>query len=137
MINYIDTNLILAVLNENDSNHSKASEALDKMKDMVTSKVAVLELKSVLSRTTKLSENEIQAYEEYLQVLNIAVPEVDMDSVFVNAEEIAYKIRMRTLDLLHLSASMVIRANTFVTLDMEFAEKRNEISDIGLEVISL
>jgi hypothetical protein len=32
---------------------------------------------------------------------------------------------------------MVIRANTFVTLDMEFAEKRNEIRDIGLEVISL
>lgn len=135
-MNYIDTNVIIAYINERDINHHRAAKAMDELREFVTSQVAVLELKSVLSRTTKLNENEIQAYADYLKFINIDVLESDMNTVFKNASEISYKIKMKTLDILHVSASLVINAYTFVTLDTEFMAKKREMSDIGLEVLS-
>jgi hypothetical protein len=51
--------------------------------------VTVSELKSVLSRSTNLSEDEIEALIDYLPEINVAVPEVNMDKIINNAIEIA------------------------------------------------
>lgn len=102
----------------------------------VTSLVAVLELKSVLSRTTNLSVDEIEAFVDYLPEINVEIPEVSMNKIISNAIEIAVRLRMRTLDLLHISASMIIEADAFITFDREFIEKEKEIANIGLIIKS-
>ena len=133
---YIDTNVIISFLNQRDVNHARAMEALKNSGEMVTSPVTVLELKSVLSRTTDLGVDEIEAFADYLPEIDIKVPEVDMDRVISNAIEIAIKIRMKTLDLLHLSASMMLKADEFITFDREFSEREKEIANIGLRIKS-
>ncbi len=102
----------------------------------VTSPVAVLELKSVLSRTTNLGVDEIEAFVDYLPEINVEIPEVSMNKIISNAIEIAVRLRMRTLDLLHISASMIIEADAFITFDREFIEKEKEIANIGLIIKS-
>ena len=135
-MNYIDTNVIISFLNSRDVNHERAVKTLEHDGEMVTSPVAVLELKSVLARTTTLGSYEIEAFVDYLSEVNIKVPEVDMDKVVSYASELAINIRMRTLDILHLSAGVVLEADDFVTFDREFLEKEKEIANIGLRVRS-
>ena len=48
----------------------------------------------------------------------------------------AINIRMRTLDILHLAAGVVLEADDFVTFDREFLEKEKEVANIGLRVRS-
>jgi len=134
-VNYIDTNVIISFISKSDVNHSRALRILDNNDGMVTSPVAILELKSVLSRTTDLGVDEIEAFADYLAEIKIEVPEVDINKVLNNASDIATRIRMKTLDILHLSASMILDVNGFVTFDHEFLEKKNEIEGIGLKII--
>ena len=98
--------------------------------------VTVSELKSVLSRSTNLSEDEIEAFIDYLPEINVAVPEVNMDKIINNSIEIAVRVRMKTLDILHISASMMLEADTFVTFDSEFTAKEKEIANFGLRIDS-
>ncbi len=135
-MNYIDTNVIISFLNSRDINHERALKTLDHDGEMVTSQVAILELKSILSRTTALGTDEIEAFVDYLPEINIEIPEVDMNKVVSNASEIAVNIRMKTLDILHLAAGVVLEADDFVTFDHEFREKEKEIVNIGLRVKS-
>ncbi len=135
-MHYIDTSVIISYLNEKDVNHSRALETLNQIGDMVISQIVTLELRSVLARTTNLNEYEIEAYIEYLSEIKLKVSEIDFNDVFSNAEEIAFKIKMKTLDTLHLSACMILNANTFVTFDNEFTEKKNAIAEFGLNVLS-
>ena len=135
-MNYIDTNVIISFLNSRDVNHERAVKTLEHDGEIVTSPVAVLELKSVLARTTTLSSYEIEAFVDYLSEVNIKVPEVDMGKIVSYASELAINIRMRTLDILHLAAGVVLEADDFVTFDREFLEKEKEIANIGFRVRS-
>ena len=135
-MNYIDTNVIISFLNSKDVNHARSLKTLENSGDMVTSPIAVLELKSVLSRTTSLGEDEIEAFVDYLPEIDVEVPEVEMGRILSNAIEIAGKIKMKTLDLLHLSASMILEAEVFVTFDRKFAEREIEIANLGLRIKS-
>ncbi len=83
---------------------------------------------------TNLREDEIEAFIDYLPEINVAVQDVNMDKIINNAIEIAVGIRMKTLDILHISASMMLEADTFVTFDSEFKAKENEIANFGLRI---
>ena len=133
-MNYIDTNMIISFINTRDVNHERAVKALNHADEKVTSPVVVLELKSVLARTTTLDTYEIEAFVDYLPEIKIKVPEVDMDKVVSMASEFAVNIRMRTLDILHIAAGVVLEADNFLTFDREFLEKEKEIANIGLRV---
>ena len=135
-MNYIDTNVIISFLNSRDINHEKALKILNHDGKMVTSPVAILELKSVLCRTTTLDTDEIEAFVDYLHEINIEVPMIDMNKVISNAIEIAVNIRMKTLEILHLAAGVVLEVDGFITFDREFLEKEKEIENIGLRVKS-
>jgi len=135
-VDYIDTNVVISFLNQRDVNHARALKTLENSDEKVTSYVTILELKSVLSRTTALGVDEIEAFADYLPEIDIKIPEVDMDRVVSNAIAIAVTIRMRTLDLLHLSASMMLGADKFITFDREFSEKKKEIANLGLRINS-
>ena len=135
--NYVDTNVIISFLNNRDTNHARALKIFDNKDRKVTSTVPVLELKSVLSRTTKLSLDEIEAFVDYFPENDVEVPEVDTNKIIRKAIEIAVRIRMKTLNLLHISASLIIEADTFITFDREFIEKEREIANIGLRIIAI
>ena len=135
-MDYVDTNVILSYLNANDTNHSRAINLWNTSDSKITSIIAVLELRSVLARTTGLTVEETEAYVEYLPEIGIHVPDIDMNEVLNGAAEIAPGIRMRTLDLLHISACIEMNAGTFITLDYEFVEKRHVLSDLGISVVS-
>ena len=134
--NYVDTNVIISFLNNRDTNHARALKIFDNKDRKVTSTVPVLELKSVLSRTTKLSLDEIKAFVDYFPENDVEVPEVDTNKIIRKAIEIAVRIRMKTLNLLHISASLIIEADTFITFDREFIEKKKEIEIIGLRIMT-
>jgi len=134
-MNYVDTNVIISYLNKNDVNHSRALKIMNNSNSTITSMIAVLELRSVLSRTTNLDADEIEAFVDYLQEMQVEIPKLDMNAVFSDASEIAIRVKMKALDVLHLSASVLLNASNFVTFDDEFREKEKEISAIGLKVI--
>ena len=136
-LNYLDTNVIISFLNKRDTNHARALKIFDSKDRKVTSTVAVLELKSVLSGTTKLSLDEIEAFVDYFPENDVEVPEVDTNKIIRKAIEIAVRIRMKTLNLLHISASLIIEADTFITFNREFIEKEREIANIGLRIIAI
>jgi predicted nucleic acid-binding protein len=124
-VNYIDTNVIISFLNNREFNHEKALKALENFADMITLPLALLELKSVLFRTTDLCADEIVAFADYLSEINIKIPEADRDKVASYASELAINIRMRTLDVLNPPAAEILGADTFGTFDREFLNKEN------------
>ena len=135
-MNYIDTNVIISYLNRKDVNHSRALKILDKGDKTITSPIGILELRAILSTTTNLDGDEIEAFVDYLPEIRLEVPDVDMNTVFSNASEIALRIRMKTMGILHLSAGVILNASNFVTFDGEFKEKEIEIAAIGLKIIT-
>ena len=59
-----------------------------------------------------------------------------MDKIFDKAIEIAVNVRMKTLDILHISASLILESDMIVTFDREFVEKEKELANIGLRIYS-
>ncbi|EQB69371.1 MAG: hypothetical protein AMDU5_GPLC00004G0341 [Thermoplasmatales archaeon Gpl] len=116
-MNYIDKNVILCYPNKNDLNRDKAAKlwAISELK--MISEITLLELRSVLSRKTNLSEAEIEVYVEYLPDIGLQIVESDLNRVFNRASEMVFKIKMKTLGTLHISACLEINARNLVTLD--------------------
>ena len=135
-LDYIDTNVIISFLNRRDVNHVRAVKIFDHTDKRVTLPIAVLELKSVLLRTTNIVIDEIEAFADYLPEIGVEVPETDMDKIFSKAIEIAVNVRMKTFDILHISASLILESDTIVTFDREFVEKKKELANIGLRIYS-
>ena len=133
-MHYIDTNVILSYLGTLDSNHSKAMAVITETDQMVTSSVAALEIRSVLSRTTKLKEEEIEAYLLYASEKKIEFHDLDMNEVLREASKISYAVKMKTLDLLHVASCLLLRADAIISFDREFAEKRKQLLDLGITV---
>lgn len=135
-MNYIDKNVILCYPNKNDLNRDKAAKLWAINEPKVISEITLLELRSVLSRKTNLSEGEIEAYVEYLPDIGLQIVESDLKRVFNRASEMVFKIKMKTLDTLHISACLEINARNLVTLDYEFVEKNRIISELGINIVS-
>ena len=68
-MDYIDTNVVLSLINPADSNHDIALRLTRESKEMAISMVTLLEMKSLMARTTSLREEEIEAYVQYLNRL--------------------------------------------------------------------
>ena len=103
-MNYIDKNVILCYPNKNDLNRDKAAKLWAINEPKVISEITLLELRSVLSRKTNLSEAEIEAYVEYLSDIGLQIVESDLNRVFNRASGMVFKIKMKMLGTLHISA---------------------------------
>ena len=135
-MNYIDKNVILCYPNKNDLNRDKAAKLWAISESKMISEITLLELRSVLSRKTNLSEAEIEVYVEYLPDIGLQIVESDLNRVFNRASEMVFKIKMKTLGTLHISACLEINARNLVTLDYEFVEKNRIISELGINIVS-
>ncbi len=137
---YVDTNVIVAYVNENDPLHETAARLLDKLKDkkLVASRLVVVELYAVYSRVMKVSDVELEALVEYsLEKTGVSVQDVDCHELFFKAQIYAHSLRLKALDLLHVVAASLLGARAIASLDKDIIEKRNVIrKTLGLEVVT-
>ncbi|MEM1645244.1 MAG: PIN domain-containing protein [Ignisphaera sp.] len=79
---YIDTSLVIALVNEKDPNHSIALKMYPKEGKKVISKLVLAELYSVYSRRIKVSDEELEALVNYtLSKCGCELEEVEFDKL--------------------------------------------------------
>ncbi len=135
---YVDTNVLVSFINPSDPLHKRASELLSGHDELVVSKFVVVELYSVYSRTMSLSDIELEAIVQYtLRKANVQVINVDWDKLIAKASSYANKLKLKTLDLLHVTASYLIGANSIITFDKDIKKKADTIQkELQITVIS-
>lgn len=138
---YFDTSVIvLAILK--DSRREIAIREL--CTGGITSELGLVELVSYLSRN--LNEDPLPYAIRILGEFNIELKSVltrestplgEIGEVFNLALEIAYKVKLRTLDLLHISYAILLNADEIVTADKEFEKARDFLNSerIKLKII--
>jgi len=134
-MSYVDTNVIVAYVDELDPNHSKAVALLSSEGEKLTSKLTLVELTSVYSRAEFDEPLSLAMYS--LKLAGVKLVEADFDRALVRSLELAPILRLRTLDLLHLALCEVLRIKRFATFDREIAARSDVIRrKLGIEVVS-
>ncbi|BBG23285.1 type II toxin-antitoxin system VapC family toxin [Sulfuracidifex tepidarius] len=124
---YIDTSVALALVNEKDPNHDMAIKVYPRDRERIVSKLVLAELYSVSSRRVKLSDEELEALVNYtLNKCKCEIEEVDFDKVIDLALKVSNKVKLKTLDLLHLSASILLESE-ILSLDKEIIEAKSKL----------
>ncbi|AAK41908.1 type II toxin-antitoxin system VapC family toxin [Saccharolobus solfataricus] len=124
---YIDTSLAIALVNEKDPNHEVALKTYPNDGKKVISKIVLAEMYSVYSRKLNLTDEELEAIVNYtLSKCGCEIEEVDLGKVIDLAIKISSKVKLKTLDLLHLSASIILDSE-ILSLDNEILEAKNKI----------
>ncbi|MCX8207440.1 MAG: PIN domain-containing protein [Methanothrix sp.] len=134
---YIDTSLVISFIDERDSNHSRALDIIERMgsEERAVSSLVLLELSSVYSRADLDRPLELALYS--IESVRARIFDLRFDHVMRIAFRTAPELKLRTLDLLHVSACRSIGADKFVTLDGDIINKRDLIRDrLGITVIS-
>ncbi len=131
---YVDTNVIVAFMDEADPNHERAVKLLKvKGSKKVSSFLTLVELASVYSRA---GFNDPQALAIYsMEEAKVEVSEVGFGEVLKEAFRVADKIKLKTLDLLHVASCLLMGEKGFLTFDGDILKKRKELEELGIEVI--
>ncbi|MCD6348756.1 MAG: PIN domain-containing protein [Candidatus Korarchaeota archaeon] len=133
---YLDTSVVLSAANAQDPNHSKALELLKGGKNVV-SELTIAELYSVVSRVVGVPGEELDALVEYMvEASGAHLIRVGWSDVFRRAYVMAGELKLKTLDLLHVSAALVMKAREFVTLDKEIIGRGSVVERLtGVRVV--
>ena len=132
---YIDTNVIIAFIDDLDPNHSKAVDLLRSSKeDKVASKLTLIELASVYSRANLEDPLALAIYS--VKYAGIRVVDINFNEVLIHAFKLAKLLRLRTLDLLHIATCKIMNAPRFATFDKDIISKSGLIERIGIEVVT-
>ncbi|MCD6301101.1 MAG: type II toxin-antitoxin system VapC family toxin [Staphylothermus sp.] len=131
-MSYIDTNVLIAYINPNDALHNSAIELLSKIEgDRYVSDLTIIELYSVFSRAMDLKDIEIDALVKYT-IRETGVKRIDImwKNIFNRAKEYAYALKLKTLDLLHLTIAVVYNCSLFITFDKDIIRKSKIIEGL-------
>jgi len=145
-MDYLDTSYVLALAIKTDINHRKALALERTVSDPVISELVLVEAYTYFSRTLTPKtgapqeefENMVEAMTRYTVKRSRArVASIDADELLDQAKQYAPKIRLRTLDLLHLLAARQIGANRIVTLDQDYARRSSQAKMwLNIEVVA-
>ncbi len=131
---YVDTNVIIPFMDEADPNHERAVKLL-KGSSKVSSFLTLVELASVYSRAEL---NDPQALAIYsMKEAGVKVSEVGFREILKEAFRVADKIKLKTLDLLHVASCLLMGEKEFLTFDGDILKKRKELEELGIEVIGI
>lgn len=132
---YLDTNVIIAYIDERDPNHGKAVELLESLKeDRATSRLTLVELASVYSRA---GLNEPLALAIYsIEYCGAKIIDIDLNKLLIEAFKLAESLKLRTLDLLHISACKIMKIENFATFDKDIITKSESIEKIGIKIVT-
>ncbi|MEB3845465.1 MAG: PIN domain-containing protein, partial [Desulfurococcales archaeon] len=107
---------------------------LDTLKvDRVVSELTKVELASVFSRAGFEDPLALSLYS--IRKADARIVNVDFNRVLVKAAEMSHRLKLRTLDLLHITLASLIGAQKLVTFDKDILSKSNLIGKFGIEVI--
>lgn len=130
--------LILPLLN--DQRRKKAIEELKS--GGITSELGLVELVSYLSRN--LNDDPLPYAIKLLKDYNISIKTVkdarqsfigEISNVVYLVLRIAKDIKLKTLDLLHISYAILLQADELVTADKEFKKALDFLSRKGIRLI--
>ncbi len=131
---YLDTNVIISFIDELDPNHDLARQMLKKHKeDKIVSWLTLVELSSVYSRAGMESPASLAIYS--VERVGAELVDLDIDKVLKEAFMLSSILKLRTFDLLHISACKLANCSSFMTLDKGIRSVSNEIEKLGIKVI--
>ncbi|BBL47496.1 MULTISPECIES: PIN domain-containing protein [Metallosphaera] len=134
---YFDTSVILLSI-LNDPRRDKAISELEK--GGITSELSFVELVSYLSRNMA---DPLPNAVSIINRFNISVRSLskvrsslmgDMMEVVHFSLRIAEEVKLRTLDLLHVSYAVLLGSSELVTADLEFLKAKTFLSRQGVEI---
>jgi len=134
---YLDTSLIISYVDEKDPYHANAEEFVESLgsEKRVISPLVLVELASVYSRASL--ENPLQLAFYSVELMRAEQTDIDFNEVFKQSLILAPKLKLRTLDLLHIVACHVAKVEKFATLDKEITSKSEAISNLlGIKVLT-
>jgi len=138
---YLDTNILIAYINPKDKLHNRAITLISgyQENEIVISQLVVLELYSVYSRIMNLSDIELEALVSYtIKKCKVKIATINWDELYSQSLSYANKLKLKTLDLLHVVAAYLVGAKTLISFDKDINIKRSIIRDLlGLEVLGL
>ena len=70
----------------------------------------------------------------YASEKKIEFYDIEMNEVLRRASQIAYSVKMKTLDVLHVASCLLLRADAIISFDKEFAERRKQLLGLGIKV---
>jgi len=131
---YVDTNVIISFVDRLDPNHEKAHKLLESSKDIkVVSKLSLVELASVYFRAGLEDPLALAVYST--KHCKLELVDVDFNLVLANAFKLASLIKLRTLNLLHVSVCKSIGAKSFLTFDKEILENADILREVDVKVV--
>jgi len=135
-LKYFDTSVILLPILKDP----RREKALKELEDGgITSELGLVELVSYLSRN--INDNPIPYAIKLLKEYNIIVKSItnqkqtflgEINNVMYFAINVAKEVKLRTLDLLHLSYAVLLGVDEFVTADKEFEKGLKFLSRNGV-----
>lgn len=155
-MSYIDTSVIVVALDPTDLRRKRALEVLESEADKVISEIVLAELASVISRHELLNKqlyNKLSLKDElivptliiyllkrfnlklYKTHRDVRLPQLgELHAPIAMALTLSHKIRLRTLDLLHVAYLSLIKAsgnnvNKMITMDKELKKIADFLKD--------
>jgi predicted nucleic acid-binding protein len=134
---YIDTNVIVSYVDEKDPNHDKVVAMFKQLeRERVVSQLTLLELSSIYARAEL--ERPIPLAISSIKRFNASMIETDLNIIMKESLRRVPTLRLKTLDLLHISMAKLMGAKSLATLDKDIARRADMIKDtMGIEIITI
>lgn len=135
---YVDTSLVISYMDLRDPNHDKAVKLIEAFRSerYVVSMLVLVELASVYSRAMFEKPLELALYS--LEKVGAKLVKLNFDDAVKQAFKLASILRLRTLDLLHISACKSLGADKLITFDHDVLKKAETITKtVGLKIVGV
>ena len=134
---YIDTNVIISYVDEKDPKHDKvAAMSMQLDEERVVSQLTLLELASIYARAELEKPIPLAMYS--IKRFGASIVETDLSIIVKETLRHVPMLKLKTLDLLHITIARAIGAKSIATLDEDIAKKADVIKDImGIEIITV
>jgi len=136
---YLDTNVLVAYVNPKDGLHDRATSLVSRYsgKKMFVSQLVVLELYSVFSRVMAVGDVELEALVSYvMDRCGVELVDVEWSELYARSLSYANKLKLKTLDLLHVVAAYLLGTGTLISFDRDLNDRRGLIKSVlGIEVV--
>ena len=132
---YLDTSVIISYVDELDANHGVARQLIEEYKGnkKIVSWLTLVELSSVYSRAGMKSPASLAIYS--IKEVGAEIVDLDMEKVLREAFMLSSVLKLRTLDLLHISACKLAKCNLFMTLDKGIKSASKDLQGLGIKVV--
>ncbi|MDJ0269012.1 MAG: PIN domain-containing protein [Aigarchaeota archaeon] len=132
---YLDTSLVISYADEKDPNHDAAKRLVERLggAEKAASRLVLVELASVYARAGLEKPLELALYS--IELAGARLVEIDFSDTLKQAYKLAPLLRLRTLDLLHIAACLVMKATKLATLDQQIIQRSHTIkSELEIEI---